>query len=503
MTKKLYILPALLAVLSLFGACNSKEEPEKIDAVVAQSVAVTKFTLKPNSKVMANLDSVYFSIDLEHKVIYNADSLPVGTQIDKLVPLITYPSSVSSAEITMTGGATRTGTVNYKDNPSDSIDFTGDVWLRLATADESAAITYRLKVNVHKCVGDSLMWDQEAVASLPSRMANPRSQKTVDDGENIISLIEESDGSFTIASTKNPASKAWAKNPVNFYFTPDTRSLTAAGGKLYILDDAGALLTSTDKGLNWTATTATAWNDIIGEFNGTVLGISGSGSAPQFDIYPRPAGFSPSALPADFPTEGRSNFGAFSSKWAAEPIGFFVGGARDGRFSTATWAYDGDNWAKISDNPLPHLNGAVIIPYFSYRKTNASWIQTEYSVWLCMGGRLADGSLNQTLYITYDNGVNWRKASEQMQYPDFVRPGYLADGIIRSTPMNADLSDNWTRVASAQRAPQMRLSYFVDGNEISWECPYIYLFGGMDTQGKLNDEIRRAVLARLTFTPIF
>ncbi|MDE6271513.1 MAG: hypothetical protein K2M31_00700, partial [Muribaculaceae bacterium] len=464
MTKKLYIIPALLAVLSLFGACNSKEEPEKIDAVVAQSVAVTKFTLKPNSKVMANLDSVYFSIDLEHRVIYNADSLPVGTQIDKLTPIITYPSSVSKAEITMSGGQTRTGTVNYKENPSDSIDFTGDVWLRLASADESAAMTYRLKVNVHKCVGDSLMWDREAVAALPSRMANPRAQKTVDDGREIITIVEESDGTLTLATTIDPAGKSWTKKQLDLSFSPNLRSLTAAADKLYMLNDSGVLMTSSDNGLTWTSVSV-QWADIIGEYNGSLLGISGTSSSPRFDIYPRPAGFIPTDLPSDFPTEGRSNFGTFSSKWAAAPIGFFTGGRRDGHISTATWAYDGDNWAKISDNPLPALSEALIVPYFSYKKTNASWIQTEYSVWLCMGGRLADGTVNETLYITYDNGVNWRKASEIMQYPEFARPGYQADGIVRSTPMEADMTDNWTRMASARRAPQMRLNYFVDGNE--------------------------------------
>ncbi|MDE6235658.1 MAG: hypothetical protein K2M56_07920 [Muribaculaceae bacterium] len=501
MVKKHYIY-TLLGVLALLGSCNSKDEPEKIDEVLAPSVAVTKFSIQPNKDVMENLDSVYFSIDLEHRVIYNADSLPVGTKVDKLVPLIVYPAGVSSAEITMTDGQTRTGTVDYVTNPTDSIDFTGKVFLSLANADKSLVMTYQLKVNVHKWVGDSLMWDKEAVAPLPSRKASPRNQKTISTADRTLSLIEEADGSYTLSSCATPADKAWTRNELTLTFTPQVRTLTACGNTLYLLDTDGKLHSSADQGKQWTDCSVT-WQNIIGGFNDELLGISGSKSAPEFDIYPRPGGFSPYALPSDFPTEGLSQFNTYSSKWAAEPIGFFIGGVRDGKTSYHTWAYDGDNWAKISNTPLPAMKDALILPYFSYMKTSTSWIQTEYSVWLCMGGILADGSVNKTLYISYDNGVNWRVASDQMQCPDFVKPGYSADAVIASTDMEADLNDSWKKIAPLRRVAQMRLSYEIEGDDISWKCPYIYLFGGFNDRDQLNDEIRRAVLARLTFTPIF
>lgn len=36
----------------------------------------------------------------------------------------------------------------------------------------------------------------------------------------------------------------------------------------------------------------------------------------------------------------------------------------------------------------------------------------------------------------------------------------------------------------------------------SWDCPYIYLFGGTDLTGTLNDSVWRGVLNRLTFKPL-
>ena len=47
-----------------------------------------------------------------------------------------------------------------------------------------------------------------------------------------------------------------------------------------------------------------------------------------------------------------------------------------------------------------------------------------------------------------------------------------------------------------------KLPYTVDGMTISWDCPYIFLFGGYTEGGGFNPTIRRGVLTRLTFAPI-
>ena len=123
---------AMMTMLLTFGACNSKDDPAEKNFGKDSSVAVTAFKLSDtNNASKFRLDSVFFSIDLENGVIFNADSLPLGTNVTKLVPVISYPSSVSEAIITMEGGAVRTGDVDYKTSPSDSIDFSGNVFLKL------------------------------------------------------------------------------------------------------------------------------------------------------------------------------------------------------------------------------------------------------------------------------------------------------------------------------------------------------------------------------------
>ena len=121
---------ALILGATAMSSCNKETESEIYQDPV--SLAVTAFNLKADID-NPGLDSAYFAIDLQHGVIFNADSLRKGTKIDKVVADITFASTVSEAVIEMSGGTTREGEIDYKSNPSDSIDFTGNVVLRVKT----------------------------------------------------------------------------------------------------------------------------------------------------------------------------------------------------------------------------------------------------------------------------------------------------------------------------------------------------------------------------------
>ena len=60
--------------------------------------------------------------------------------------------------------------------------------------------------------------------------------------------------------------------------------------------------------------------------------------------------------------------------------------------------------------------------------------------------------------------------------------------------MSADVQDYWKARA--------RLPHTLNGFDVSWQCPYIYLFGGVAQNGYLLNNIWRGVINRLTFTPI-
>ena len=165
-------------LMGTLSSCNKKTETEEEVYMPASSVAVTGFSLKSKSGTSVRLDSVFFSIDLNKGVIFNADSLPMGTDITKLVPVISYTSSASAVTLTQSGGR-YTGEIDYKTNPSDSVDFSGKVVLKITAEDKETTRSYSIKVNVHQCEPDSLVWDQLAVTPLQSRLRSPNQQKTL------------------------------------------------------------------------------------------------------------------------------------------------------------------------------------------------------------------------------------------------------------------------------------------------------------------------------------
>lgn len=494
------VLSAFLTVILGLGSCNSKEGDDPYYEA-SSTVAVNSFSLRANEKVLSNLDSVFFSIDLNHGVIFNADSLPKGTDVTKLPVNISYPTTVKAATITMTGGEVRTGTVNYMTNSTDSIDFSGSVILTLEAENGVDKRDYILKVNVHEMEPDRMRWDEMAVTSLPARLPSPREQKSVTFKLAALALIEENDGSFTLSTNDAPDSNPWVKKEITLPFTPRVRSLAASDDALYMLSDDGSLFTSTD-GLQWSAT-GKVWHNIIGGYGKHILGLALLPDGMHHAVYPEAAEVTEALIAPEFPIEGFSNIGVITSRWTSLPSAIIYGGrTAAGTLSDKTWGFDGREWAILSEGTMPALEGASLVPYFTYRKTTTSWIQTEYSVWLLMGGRGADGLNSKTVYLSYNNGVNWEIGGEMISLPDYVPAMSQCDNVVLSYPISGSLA-NWLTYPSKSLGSWYRIVYEVDGYDISWQCPVVYLIGGRDNEMRLCDTIWRGVLNRLMFTPIF
>ena len=481
------------------GACNKKDdEPTVDDYVASESVAVTAFYLSPDIRVMKNLDSVFFSIDLEHGVIFNADSLPKGTPVNKLIPKITYPSSVNSAVITMTGGSHREGTVNYFTNPGDTIDFTGDVTLTLATKDRSIEKTYKLKVNVHKEDPDTFYWSSTASMELPSRLPNPKEQKTVRQGDQLYSMIAENDGSFTVSTTSDVFSGTWQKEWIKDLekeWIPRVSTFTVGpDGTMYVLTgDALELYGPNDTA--WSQA-GEGWTNIIGWYGNVLLGVSETNGGIYLKSYPENA-FSEMKLPDGFPTQGFSAPVTFNNRWGADPTIVIFGGNTAGS-SSPSWAFDGNEWVDISETPLPYLEGLAVVDYYSFLKSSSNGLLKEFGCYLAYGGKDRDGNLNNTVYITYDNGINWQPAQKYMQLPAGLQIGYMADAFSIGSSRQSNLSNRWKVAPQGRKIP-----FNIDGDIIQWDCPYIFVFGGYNPSMHLIPQIRSGVLQRLTFVPLF
>lgn len=483
----------MLAAISLLAACNKKSD---LEAFTEQStLAVTDFSLKADTK-NPGLDSAYFAIDLDHGVIYNPDSLRPGTPINKIIPSISFSSDVESAVIKMEGGTTRTGEVNYKETATDSIDFTGSVTLTLTHGEYQR--TYRLKVNVHQQYADSLYWNEAARVQLPSRLPDPRSQKTVALADTTaVALILENDGSYTLSTSKRLFENTWDKKEITLPFTPRLETLAAAGSDLYMLDSTGSLFKGDLDG-NWQST-GQVWQSIIGAYLNSAIGLRSVNGHTLFAQYPL-TNLIEKEIPSDFPVSGYSDFVTLTNKWTLSPVAFFMGGVTaDGTLSPATWAFDGAEWIRLNDGDIPALEQASLIPYYYYRSTTSGKLD-EFRVWMLLGGRKADNSINRTVYISLDNGVHWQAGSSLLQLPNIIPDMWGCNNIVASSPKSSNISDNWK--IRYRRNGRARLPYEINGDIIRWQCPYIYLIGGTDSEGNLCNSIWRGVLSRLTFVPI-
>ena len=165
-------------------SCNKKDEPESstsTDYTVYSSAStmVSSFSLKDNSKILANLSNVKFAIDQERGLIYNADSLPKGTRVNALCVDLTCASTVSSRQFIVKNGSVQGDTtITFTSSSRDSIDFTGDVTLRIISRDGNHTRDYKVSVNVHKLNPDTITWPESQRRELPDVNGTLTASKT-------------------------------------------------------------------------------------------------------------------------------------------------------------------------------------------------------------------------------------------------------------------------------------------------------------------------------------
>lgn len=495
--KKLLILAlASLVAATAITACNEDyEEAEDTSA----SVVIRSFALSKDDNVLANLDTVFFTIDLKAAQIYNADSLPYGTKVTKLVPRIGTVEAVSAAQLYVKRAVRGDTVYNYLTNSTDSIDFTNPVTLSITSPDGLVKADYQIKVNVHKVKSDSLVWDKTAKRALPSAFNVPTRQHTVATATGIYCLTEAG-GNWSIATALSPVDDEWHLGTPAIPAGADISTFSASDNALYILA-GGKLYSSGDGGVTW-ADTGEEWSNIYGGYNATVIGNQRlSNGRYIFVDYPRGSLYGQS-LDSDMPVSGTSAPVAFTLPLGGSTQIVLVGGVKaDGALSSATWAYDGYGWAKISNKAISKpLKGMYVAPFFAFKVSNTFRV-TRYTVLLAFGG--TDGkSNNATVYISNDYGMSWNKADQLLQLPVFVPAVYDAQAFVYNQAMTVGRAsgDVWTYYDNPYGyTASSRVTEPVD----EWECPFIYVFGGITAENTLSNTIWRATINRMMFEPLY
>lgn len=486
--RKIALFAVAMPVLTGFFACNTKIDN---DTPTATSVAVKSFSLAADDSVLANLDSVFFSIDLVKGLIFNADSLPYGTDVSRLVPVITMLETASSLELTETSADGKETTHNYLYNSTDTIDFTNPVKLHVVSYNGEFEMDYTIKVNVHKMVSDSLNFAKNHKTTLPGNIADPKQQKTVRTSDKFFTLITDGNSYSlaTCAPTNAPLNAPqmwldeWTNQTLTFSFTPEVETFAATDDALYILSDAGDLYESTDEGASWSAT-GINWQYIYGTYDTEVLGLTEQNGYLYVQSYPSENLY---AHPAEMPVCGTSVPVSYTFPMSRAPQIVIIGGEKaDGTLSGATWGFDGNEWSEISARPLPSALSGVSVAMYATFEISGSWVATERPTLVAFGGIDAAGKPSPSVFISTDFGVNWVPAADEMQLPSFIPPFYNAQVYAVDSTYDGSL----------------RLARRISKPTEQWDCPYLYIFGGLDKNGTLQNSIWRGVINRMSFRPI-
>lgn len=489
----------IIAVASIgVVACNEdSDEPTTVSA----NVMVTSFSLNANDSVLDNLDSVFFTIDLVNAKVFNADSLPYGTDVSRLVVNIgTYGSSVAELSIPRPGQSD--SIVNYLKNSTDSIDFSnGPVNLHLVALDGTSQRDYTISVNVHTIKPDSLYWNKISLNKLPSQ-ASPTEQKTVRYNDMAVCLTK-SPAQYTLATISNPANFYWNQQEVSFPFTPDVNSLNATANALYILDTDGNLYSSVD-GISWTSC-GLCWHHIYGGYGDKLLGVKAIDGKYYHVTYPETT---ETLAENNCPVSGTSSTVTFETKWSDNQQVFVIGGrCANNELTGAMWGYDGENWSKVSNNNIQAREDVAFFAYYSFKTNENNWSVTEYPTLIAFGGFDGEGYPGKRVYTSIDMGLTWKVGDDLMQLPDYIPEMGGAQALVfEKTLQSRSASTDWISYPSRQLPSWWIIDSpthsRVSQNGDQWECPYIYLFGGYDRSGNLYNTIWRGVINRLTFKPV-
>jgi hypothetical protein len=280
-------------------------------------------------------------------------------------------------------------------------------------------------------------------------------------------------------------------------------SFNATSDTLYITDTDGNLYSSTD-GETWTSCGISV-SHIYGGYGDQLLAArSVDGKFYQIS-YPSAKTL---ALDDDFPVSGTSTLINISNSWSDQAQVYMLGGVKaSGEMTGAMWGYDGNSWAKISDVEVPAARDRTLVSYVTFITDSTSWTTKKYATLVAFGGRNADNVVDKTLYISLNMGMNWKVADELLQLPDYIPAMEQAQGYVFDSTFTADQSrrrSSWEELSSRQLPRYWQVDYGTDGITpiTSWQCPYIYIFGGLSADGQLYNTIWRGTINRLTFKPL-
>lgn len=232
----------MMALIVSLAACDSEstyETTSSRDCVVTSATLGTLYRMTAG-KNTSGQDTVYrsavsgvlypISIDHRNQRIFNADSLPAGTDVSRTV----FAAFNATGTVGIRSLATGQDTLFTR---TDSTDCSVERFVTVYSADGESRRTYSLQLNVHREEADSFVWRKVAAgASVPQALAQGAMRLVSRTADRALLLYGTQGGQNVVAQYKDGVWTAPA--PVSL---ADPLSVTAAGGeRFFALSAAGA-----------------------------------------------------------------------------------------------------------------------------------------------------------------------------------------------------------------------------------------------------------------------
>lgn len=442
---------SIFSLLSFMIACNSE------DTVTALSTdaQITSFSLTANDTVIKKLDQVFFTIDQLNEEIYNADSLPVGTDFTKLLAQISF-NSASKAIIRYSSG----DTLNY--SSTDPIDFSVPFKIEVVAYDGVTTKTYNVKLNAHLQEPDSMQWN---MLKYPMWDFDFSKNKSVQFNDKFYTYFE-TPSSYKLFSSSTSDGNNWNSEDLNG-FPEDALiyTITKFNNKLFLTTSGNLLYTSTD-GKNWTLLTGQLGfitpvgvvRDNIGiehliveKVTGNDYYLAHSIDGTTYTEYTENG--SKVILPSDFP---QREFATITTPGSKSNKLSILGGIATNLNNAVLSSVHQMYWDRYGLHIAYNLNNNS---GFANRKGAMAYY---YDDRMMVGGGNANDTIYNDLFTSIDNGISWQRQDSLINFPmDFI--------------------------------PRANASTYVDSNNFVW------VFGGIGEGGIALKEVWKGKINRLGF----
>lgn len=402
----IFIASCLIVLLS--SCLDSKDKT--YDVEVYKNCQIASFKLENDS--VAGLANTVFTIDQLNGRIFNADSLPCGTEVEKVVCTIVYQNEYAVTSNKVNQQAYGDSILVW--NGTDSLDFSKPVKFTIGAYDEVTSKSYTAQVNVHTVVPDSMEWsiysnritgqaikEQKAIAhdymGMESYLLYIRTTK----GYSLYQApVEDAVNWVEIALSGLPASGI----PLS--------QITEYNDVLYIPSAEGILYQSVD-GQVWSeVSTPLSVKYLLGFVKEDKNSSSGMAAIVEKEGVLTFASMNEAkewstglAVPELFPLTGFGNVN-YENMYREY---LMVAGGRDksGTVLSTTWGtMDGLSWAVLTDEEVDNFGAREGV------------MLTQYDDGLFLAGGLnKEGFGSSDIFISKDHGVTWTLSDKLVVFP--------------------------------------------------------------------------------------